>query len=620
MIHIDEYIVASGISRRSMFRKIERGELISVKRNGKTYIIETDKPEMLKEKEKQVIVAATKEEFDRMLAGCTSGDADQIRVFEEIQRRLDMLKYQEIEVKGYSLKSLYRKANDSKKIKRKSRCDKFTVKNRILDEILTSKVLPFASKVYIENAQPNLSLLCDLMKMYAKDTEDYYEIAAIPKGTLYRQIRLSFENSGISGLHKFMNHHNRFHIELPFCSGAFTNDIKFMDYIIGDDHKADVAKVFVYDEASNRVIEKMVKTWFWIEARTMMPLGWIIKIGDITSRDLIASLSVVFKKYGLPNTAVMVDNGIARAEDFTNFLQRLNRPEAYAHFSAPYTPINKAPVERGFGLIKSEFDAFFDNFVSPDKNKDARHSGLKMSPEETNIWFEDYRLKLENFVQTKYIERERIRTIDGERKRISILEYFDSCWTNHNMITVTNQALRWALCKDEIVKIGLGDLKFKGEYFISQDIMSPRFYNRKYRVLYSDDLSEVDLYAIEDMPDSSTGEILYKNTYFLTMQNLKTIPNQRDVIAKLRNKIQKQFKELSQNITSLKVADFEKALPTYVSEDGKKLVNTRRAFEQKVEAELKLSVSTINPIDSPEPEPKITGTKLTFKRRSLTTI
>ena len=73
MIHIDEYIQKSNISRRTVERNIQRGELISVKRNGKTYIIETDKPEMLKEKEKQVIVAATKEEFDRMLAGALPG-------------------------------------------------------------------------------------------------------------------------------------------------------------------------------------------------------------------------------------------------------------------------------------------------------------------------------------------------------------------------------------------------------------------------------------------------------------------------------------------------------------------------------------------------------------------
>lgn len=622
MIHIEEYIQIKNVSRRTIERYIEAGDLLSLKKSGRTYIVDPVKLNTLKERELKALVKEVKIEFDSMLEGVAKGKNDQVIVFEEIQKRMEMLGRHGVEIKGYSLKSLYRKANDAAKVKRKARCDKFAVRNKLLDDILNEKVIPFAAKIYVENAQPNVSLLCDLMKMYAKETEEYYEIAAIPKGTLYRQIRNSFEASGFPDMHKFMNHHNRFHIDLPFTSTAFTSEISFMDYIIGDDHKADVARVYVYDEASGRVVEKQVKTWFWIEGKTMMPLGWVIKIGDINSKDLIESLAVVLKKYGLPNNAVMVDNGIARAEDFTEFLRRINKPQAWAHFSKPYTPINKAPVERGFGMIKAEFDSFFENFVSPDKNRDARHRDLKMSPEETNLWFDDYKIKLESFIQQRYIQRERVRVINEERRRISILDYFDDCWRTHNKIEVTNRELRYAMMHEQIVKIGFGDLKFKGEYFIINEPLSVRFYNQKYRALYNPgDMNEIDLYILDDMLDRNTGEIAYRDTYFTTLYNIKSVSNKQSKIDELRRKIKMQFAELAKSVTSLQVMEFEKALPTYVSEDGRKLVETRRQYEKQVAEELKETVSTIAPVTTqlttqiPNSEPR----KLTqIKRTSLT--
>jgi transposase-like protein len=105
MIHIEEYIQNNNISRRWAYELIQDGKLVSIKKNGRTYIVDPVKLNTLKERELKALVKEVKIEFDSMLEGVAKGKNDQVIVFEEIQKRMEMLGRHGVEIKGYSLKS-----------------------------------------------------------------------------------------------------------------------------------------------------------------------------------------------------------------------------------------------------------------------------------------------------------------------------------------------------------------------------------------------------------------------------------------------------------------------------------------------------------------------------------
>ena len=408
MTHIEEYCTINNISRRWAEKLISTGKLPAIKQNGKTYIITHQEPSNKAE-------TISPKEFTSQIRqkAATGVSIEKLLIEVEIYEKKNGQK-----LKGCSYKTLWAISAGKRDAKRKDRGDKYAVKNPLLKNS-QNKLLEIASWLYFQNAQPNLSLTCDLINEYAKTNEEYYELAAIPKATMYSYLRSSFNASGYRLLHEFLNHYNTFSRDLPTVKGAFTNDIRFFDYIIGDDHKLDIASVLVWDESKKEFISKQMKLWLWVEAVTMYPLGWCIKVGDFTTNDLIQSLTPVLLKYGYPMKSVMVDNGIGRSEEFKNFLTNAGTS---VEFSEAYKPTNKSTGERSFGFIKNEHDVFFKNFVGPDKLRESRHSTNKLSPEDAVIFFEEAKKSLESYLLSFCITRRRNRRIDRKQVNISIKE------------------------------------------------------------------------------------------------------------------------------------------------------------------------------------------------------
>ncbi len=608
MIHIEEYIQQSNLSRRTIERYIQAGELLSIKLNGKTFILKDDQLAGLKAKSRKQIISSVKDQLNVMLTEAHNNPALKSETIKNIEKVILSWSLHNIIIKGYDKKSCYRKINDLGKIERKTRSDKFSIRNEVLSANMP-KLRPLAAYIYKKNAQGNLSIICDLIKFHAKNDEEYYEFANVPKATLYRQLTLDFKQSGFKSVHQYFNHHNLWAKTLPTVTGAFTDDINFFDYIAGDDHKADVASVYVYDEASGKTILKQVKIWLWVEVRTMMPLGWIIKTGDINSRDLELSLAEVFLRWGLPKKQILIDNGIGRSAEFQAFVNKIyagmREGRGKIHYSAAYTPTNKATMERSFGLIKNELDVFQKNFVGPNKETESRHSTKALSPESADLFIEDYKRKLEQYLTGFFIERERLRVINGDKTRISIKSYFDNLYKSYEPSPIAAKDIRYALSQTD-EKVYRGSIKFKGSEYLPIESLPLSFHGQRFRILYyPNDLSEIDIYALDDMLDRQTGLLIQKNNFIATFISTRTREDRREAVLKARKHLEKDIKELSEDYTSLMSLEgklFESSMPDMVANNGK-ILEQRETTKKAAKIAIKTSLQ------------KLPGQNLTIENR-----
>lgn len=571
MIHIEEYIVQTNLSKRTIYNYIKTGKLKTTKLNGRTYIIsDGNDTRMIIKKNVNRNVKQIKQSINDIIL--YEGPRDKVAAVKKIEQIINCWKAQGVIIKGYSAKSVYRKIKD-RKTERKTRVDKFSVRNELLNKIFP-KVRNFASNLYMLDAEGSLNNVVDLIYEYAKRNEDYFEVAAIPKPTLYRQLLLDFKQSGYETLHQYFNHYNQFKNTLPRVTGAFTDDIEFMDYIAGDDHKADVASVYVYDNMLKKVVKKQVKIWGWDEPVTMKT--WIYcKVGDITAEDLILSLIPVIMEVGLPKKGLLIDNGIGRSEIFKEFWKKLTG--SIPHYSGAYEPTNKATTELKHSLWKSEFDSFQKNFVSPHK-EDGRHSGPALSPEEADMFFEDYKSKLNNYITGYYLERVRTRTIKGKTEKISIKDYFDRCWTKHQEIEVTPQQIRYALSISQVKTYSNG-IKIGKESYIPIEPLPISYNNKSFTVLTNPfDSSEIDVYALDDILDRNSGEFFEKGSYITTLYNTRLHPEKRKIVIEYQNKIKKNLKLVAQQITAVK--ELDKALPDTVAPNSEIIKQREEAIKQ----------------------------------------
>jgi hypothetical protein len=587
VLSIQEYISINNISRRAVYYKISAGEILSMVMDGRTYILENKdiaSPEGISN--------SFRSELDQLISRAASAPDEKKELISRITSKVSQLRSVGIKLSGYDLKSVYRKIKKIERgetLTRKTRADKFVIKNEILQKTMEDKVLPLASYFYFRNARPNLLMTAKLLQQYARTCEEYYELAAVPLNTLYSRLNAAFSQSGLSRLHQFMNHYNIFKAGLPTVPGAFTEDINFMDHIIGDDHKADVFKVFVYE--NNKVIEKQVQIWLWIEAKTMYPLGWVIKYGAINQQDLIQSLAKVIRQYGLPGKSIVVDNGIGRGADFTRFLDNIS-PKLYS-FSAAYTPTNKAVMERCFGFMKSELDSFHENFVGPDKRIESRHRTEKLSPEATQIFFEDYKKQVENYFQSLFIGIPRTRLVGGVKEKISIHDYYIREYQNYEFAPVAAGRIRMAMMQSCLRRYAY-QLAVKGEKFFSPvDVLPLCFEGEEVRIYYDDLLEEIDIYTVNDVFDRHTGVIYYKNTYLTTFVNLRKHPDKYGHVKQLQNKIKKEVRKIAEYQTAINDnVNISDPLKVLMTPDGE-LLDQRRATQKMIESELREKVSQI---------------------------
>lgn len=307
----------------------------------------------------------------------TEGPKDKAGTVNKIEGIVKYWQRHGITLKGFNAKSIYRKIQKAEThkglklepLKRKTRGDKGTIRNNNIAEILETHILPLAANIYFQNAKSNLKLTVDLMIDYAKTDENFYEIAAMSPHTLRKVLRREFMERGMEDKHELLNHYNLwFAKKRATVTGAFTDDIEFMDYLLGDDNKRNVASAWVYNPKTRKKELKQIRSWNWVEAKTGKILSYKNTTGDLTAEDVIETLIEALQKSGLPNKGIIIDNGIGSSAAFKNFFNRLNNANAFIHgngyekikcvLGKPYHPLDKAPVERSFGWTKEEFDTF----------------------------------------------------------------------------------------------------------------------------------------------------------------------------------------------------------------------------------------------------------------------
>lgn len=536
-----DYWAENGIHARTMYRDLQRGLII---KTGPDEIFQNQIVHARPRGERlRQLIAMHKQYLDELILTADPQNKQAtvliIENYVRTQRRSGII------IKGYNRKSIYRKINKARaegRLQRKTRRDKGLIRHQTLSTNF-DKIQQLAVQTYMQHAQGSLSLIVDLIIHFAREHEEYYEIAGISRSTLYRQLRAAFIRNGFRNMHQFVNHYNKWKATLPTVTGAFTDDIQFMQYISGDDHKCDVAGVLYFNEHTGKVEQKQIKIWFWNEAKTMYPLGWVIKVGDFTAEDLIRSLSQVVYQYGLPLDNVLIDNGIGRSDEFRQFWIRLAQKEP--HFSAAYTPTNKATIELGFGIFKREFDSFQTNFVSPHK-EDGRHPTAALSAPAADLLAKEYIRKLESYLTGFFIERDRVRVINGKPTRINIKKQFEQHMLTYQPRAVSARDIRFALSQSVIKRYENG-ITLNRDTYLPSDALPFSFTGREFIVFYNPhDRAEVDLYASDQMIVGETGEIIDKGGYVTTLYNTRTHPEKRALVMKLRaqaNKLARQAVE-----------------------------------------------------------------------------
>jgi hypothetical protein len=540
----------------------------------------------------------------------TNQAQERIDLIQQISDQADAWEAKGFPLKGYSVKSIYRKLLILKKserptpeaLARRQRSDRMQIRNKVLSRNF-ERLLPLASALYFENAKPNIRLLVDLIREYAMLNEDFYEFASIHRDVLARNLKNAFEQSGFKSLHQFLNHHNAWREKLPTVIGAFTDDMNFMDWIGGDDHKSDVSGVWVYDPVAGKNVMKQVQTWAWIEMKTQRVLARVTKAGPITSEDVIKSVIEVVLKYGLPNCGFIVDNGVGYSEEVKRFFLRLESHKAILKPSKGYTPTNKANLERIFRYWKEEMDAFYNNFVGPDKRLESRHSGLVLSPEPCEISIDEYDRNIEQFLNGFYSSRHRRRIINGKAVNLSIAEMYDQLYQNFTPdFSINGAKIRYALC-DEYVKPFDSKIIIKGHTYIETEALPVSFNGQNFKVFYNRfDPSEIDIYALDLLIDRTTGEVWNRGDFVATLKNIRMADNKYKIVAEARKRAQKAHKQLAEAIVGEQV-EITGALPVNVGVAGD-VHDQRIEFVRDVKAQLghALSHISIEPISAQQGE------------------
>lgn len=625
MLLLEEYLKETGSSRRTAFHQIKTGRLLSKKVHGRTYIINNaasplhDKQPTVSKKQQKALIKSIKEKLDSIIMHEAEAKAEAV---EKIQKIVAYWKSQGIEIKGYNPKSVYRKITKAKlnspltldPLNRKSRTDKGQLRNGSIAKILETHILPLAASIYFKNAKANIKLTVDLMIEYAKGNEDFYEIAALSPHTLWKVLKREFDCLGMADKHQHLNHFNLWYAKnRASVTGAFTDDIEFMDWILGDDNKRNVASAWTYNPTTRKKELKQIKSWNWVEAKTGKILSFLNTTNELTTEDVIKTLIEALQESGLPNKGIIIDNGIGSSEGFKKFFERLNfsveqingSGKIILKLSKPYHPQDKAPVERSFGWTKDEFDAFRNNFVGDNHKVEGRHTTHCLTPDEADYMFEDYDKAFRLYAHGFYETRLRRRVINGKTIQITIRDYFEKEMERHAVRPVPDQAIRYALQHEREFTYKGGAFSFNLNGFSSDYLPSDflttipsSFAGRRFKLLYNPNQpEEVDLYSMETFTDKIDGLFIEAGSFVCTLRAVRGFNADKQEQVALHNKaMRKAAQKLSVALTPV---DIHAAInensqlidaPKVVQKEIKRIIVEEKPLEQiAVEAEKRVT-------------------------------
>lgn len=589
MIPLTDYSQMKNVHTSTVYRWIDSGKILKVNDN-----IFDPEIERLSDKAIKVIIADKKKEFEMMIKNANKESDRNANIVSltvsQILMDIEHFAKKGIKIIGYSKRSCYRKINDLQALKRKVRKDAGEIENENL-KICYDEFIKRASEIYFQTASGSVNLTIDKLIWEAKQDEDLYRIASVPKPTLYRAFKREVDN-GLKEVHLYKKHYNVFDQTKINVTGAF-DDMKFMDYLIGDDHKFDIHKILEYSPLRNKFEDKTLFSYFWIEAKTQKVLSYIVKTSALIADDVITTLLLALRQVGKPGKGLLIDNGsINQSDEFRTFCNKL---DLNIDYSAPYQPTQKSTGERIFGYVKEEHDIFFNNFTGSNHKYEGVHTSLSMTPDKADYTVEDFQKSLDKYIEGFYQERPRTRVIKGKREKISIKEYFDNNYMTYEQIPVSDGDLKFAYMKEfATVKEFWNQILFKGEYYNATEEFGTSYNGRKYRIAYNpNDLSSIDLYSTVRFTDRSTGAVINPGDKVMTLFRTRTLTNKQAIVTKQNKEHLKAVKELANTLIDKVVIDNPDMLDTVNSTVGiqGELRNTRKAITKEVTNVLGSAVS-----------------------------
>lgn len=579
MKSITEYCAEKGMSRRNVQRWIGKGKVKSCKIGGKVYIIEqedtsqpiTDRTEGVKERWDTMIKRAIRLHKE-------DASNPEIRMLtDRIVRENEALK-----MRGYDYKSLRRKITTGV-VERKPRADRFTIKHRILRKQI-SRVIDELEPLYFKPAKRNLNYAIDRLLMKAAETEEMWEIAAIPKSTLYTAMNRYATANGFKDVEELMNHHNAFEYNRVTCHGAFTEDIKFMQVWALDDHKTDVAGAWVWNEKIKKYELKQVTSWVLIDAHTMYPLAWKFKCGSFSSDEIVDLIAQALLKYGRPSEKIICDQGLGAERRVKQFCYKAG---VLLDDQLAYQPRHKATMERFFGWVKEESDVLQNNFVGSNHPVEGKHSGPQLSPEATEELVSEAIIRYDDYFMNMLVNRPRKMKRAGAEHlldatgRIQLSTLFATFRREYVPDYITAKELRAAYMKVDNPRRFYNELKFANDHYMPLDVQSPALNGRKFYVGYLPfDLQTIDLYASESFVDAVFGVEYSAGDFVCTLASQRAMNSEERKV-----RVAKYNKEYRKLVRSLMPA-----IPEEVRPDGT-VSSTRKSAERALISTLKNAVT-----------------------------
>lgn len=631
MLTVQEYIQKSGLDRATIYRQIKENKLPTIGKGTNRRILDTDNTEDFKNpKFQKAIIKYQSEEYNK---GILQAHMMYLQAGKKYTPEIESIKNQIIKdsaawaqrginIRGFSEKSIYRKiAYGAEKTIKKEREDKGIYKNSVLSSISSlEKFLEVASHIYFTYKKPNINNCVDLLLEYARNNERYWELAAIPRATALKALRKECYNRGWKEAHTYLNHFNEWKNGKAKIMGAFTDDkhCRFGDWISGDDHKSDTDKVLVWNPIRKKFEKQTLNGWHWIEIKTQKVLGYVLKGGELNTEDLIISLMIALKEFGKPAKGILIDNGLGRSSRFKDFC---NRAGLIIKYAKPYEGTGKAPTERSFRYHKDELDNRLDNYVGSNHAKEGYHPTAALSAPETTITLEDYSRMFDQYIRGWYENRQRDKEINGKKIRASIRSLYNSYMKEFKRVEISDETLRFAYSFEKTVKYNNGcSIRLKKEmYHYLPAPLDYRFNGRKYICCYNPlDMSNIDLYTMERIIDTSTGELFAeKNERIATLTCTRNVSaaDHKEFVIRHNKEYEKHIKGLANAIVDKSAEADPEIFNPVLNEEGN-VIDTRKRAVSAVKRILKKElpkqrlVETVMDVKK-STEPVITDTRVT---------
>lgn len=595
MIPLQKYLDLKGIGKRAFYYQIEQKKIFKKELDGEIFVIDpeismSDEARMTlradANKELELLVLKANAYRPKYLPEGTKFHCKEIKqIVNEIQTKANIWRRKGVELRGWSKSACYKKIENPGLLNRKKRSDLFVCKNpQLAKPSVYESLKSLYMKLYFNNhcKKPSLRMICKKIQMKAQKTEEFYEIASIPFSTLYDNVRKINERYAHGLVHLQQNNASHFARKRAYVEGAFTADIGFMEWFAMDDHVMEVEGAWVYNEIKSIWEKKKVYLWTVIECKTLYPIAYHIMADNFNAEDIKLLMLRSLTNIGQPTKGILMDNGLASSRKCSEFLDRLG----IIHDPGPaYEPMHKAVQERIFGFIKNEFCSDWSNYIGGGR-EEVRHTTKKLSPEECDFTVKEFIEKFDDYMEGFYQTNIRTRTDDYKKVETSIRDDFEKRYLDYLPQFIDPVKLRASFMVAKVKYFSLQHLLFgdQGVFIPDTDkILDPVLQERNYLCYYNPlDLSEIDMYAMEDILIQKTGEVIEEGQLVATLYNQrgKSAELKRKQVAVINKKNNKRLREYISDTVDLTIAENFSSFSPELNEKGQ-LTDTRLQLTEK---------------------------------------